>query len=186
MVSVTASAVLLSLMTISGQAVGGSPDRFNVGTPATAADIAAQDIDVSPDGRGLPKGSGSVAQGKSVYAKACASCHGLQGEGASASQLAGAKLVSPSAMAADAKVPRDIGNYWPYATTLFDYIRRAMPYDSPGSLSSDEVYATTAYLLHLNGLIDADARVDASTLPKIAMPALRYFRKDRREMGEEL
>ncbi|WP_439100462.1 c-type cytochrome [Congregibacter sp.] len=168
------------------QASAESSASMGLGTIASAAEIAARDIDVSPDGRGLPSGSGSVAAGKAVYAKTCANCHGDAGKGASAAALAGGERVSPDALAADRSLVRDIGNYWPYATTLFDYIRRAMPYESPGSLSDNQVYASTAFILYLNGLLDADSTLDARTLPTITMPALQYYRDDNRASGGEL
>ena len=131
------------------------PPRFGFGRPAGEADIAPWDIDVGPDGEGLPEGSGTPAAGAAVYATKCAHCHGLEGEGG-----ANDRLVTP----ADGSAGRTIGAYWPYATTLFDYVRRAMPYDRPGSLTDQEVYDVTAWLLLQNGLIEAGDRVDRSTL----------------------
>ena len=120
---------------------------------------------VFPDGHGLPSGRGSVELGKDVYARACAACHGSQAEGGTADALSGAD------MALDSTTPdKVIGNYWPYATTLFDFIQRAMPLSAPKSLSTDEVYAVTAYLLFLNGLVGADTTLDAASLAAIEMP----------------
>lgn len=154
--------------------------RYEIGSPASQAAISRIDIDVLPDGRGLPPGTGGVSDGKRLYAARCAHCHGEKGQGGAASALAGNSRVNPAAMAADKTLVRTIGNYWPYATTLFDYIRRAMPFDQPGSLTDSQVYAITAYLLYLNELLEPDAVLDAASLPNVAMPAQPYFRTDRR------
>ncbi len=110
------------------------------------------DIDVRPDGQGLPPGHGNVRDGAALYAARCAGCHGARGEGAAAEALAGGQ-----GSLASAKPLRTVGSYWPYATTLFDYVRRAMPFDAPQSLSADETYAVSAYVLHLNGLLPEEA-----------------------------
>jgi S-disulfanyl-L-cysteine oxidoreductase SoxD len=137
----------------------------DIGTPATAADIAAWNIDVAPDGRGLPAGSGDVAMGAQVFASKCAACHGAAGQGGLGDPLVGGRGTLTSA-----KPKRTVGSYWPYATTLFDYINRAMPYNAPKSLSADEVYAVCAFLLNQNGIVPGDARLDAQSLPKVKMP----------------
>lgn len=157
------------------------PERFRIGADATAADIAARDINVMPDGEGLPEGSGTVDEGRKIYEKACLQCHGVEGQGGSAAALAGGETVEPASMAADRAVTHTIGNYWPWATTLFDYTRRAMPYDRPGSLANDEVYAVTVYMLYLNELVGPDTRLDAASLPRVRMPAARFFRPDGRD-----
>lgn len=136
-----------------------------LGVEATAAQVAAWDISVPPDGAGLPAGSGSVAEGSRVYAAKCQSCHGEAGRGQPNDALAGGR----GTLATAAPV-RTVGSYWPYATTLFDYIRRAMPLLQPQSLTSDEVYAVTAYVLSLNGIVEADAVLDAESLPGVDMP----------------
>ncbi|HEU0116620.1 MAG TPA: cytochrome c [Thermomicrobiales bacterium] len=140
--------------------------RFGFGTPATPEQIAGWDIDIAPDGKGLPPGSGSVAQGDALFAKLGAKCHGAKGEGTDAAPT----LVGGIGSLNTAKPVKTVGSYWPYATTLFDYIRRAMPADKPQSLTPDEVYALCAYLLHLNGIVPADAVMDATTLPQVVMP----------------
>lgn len=144
--------------------------RFGIGRAATPEVLAAWDIDVRADGRGLPPGHGSVRDGAALFGARCAACHGAMGEGGSADALAGGQgsLATP-------KPVRTVGSYWPYATTLFDYIRRAMPFDAPQSLSADETYALSAYVLHLNGLLPEDAVLDAGTLPKVAMPNRHGF-----------
>jgi len=116
---------------------------YGIGTPLTQQDVAAWSIDVAPDGRGLPAGSGDVLTGAHIFAAQCAACHGAQGQG-----LIGDALVGGQGTLATAKPKRTIGSYWPYATTLFDYIRRAMPYNAPESLSANEVYAVCAFLLN--------------------------------------
>lgn len=151
------------------------PARWLIGQPLGAEQLQKIDIDVLPDGRGLPEGQGAVTEGRVIYDTQCAACHGADGIGGSYGSLAGGGPVDPATMAADRSYQRTIGNYWPYATSLFDYIRRAMPYNKPGSLSSDELYAVTGYLLFLNGLISADSIMSASTLPDVAMPARDYF-----------
>jgi mono/diheme cytochrome c family protein len=156
------------------------PAQFGLGHAATPAEIAALDIDVSPNGTGLPPGSGTPEQGATIFAATCASCHGKNGEGMPPAypQLVGGPKVFN--FATDYKIPRTIGNYWPYATTVFDYIRRAMPLTAPGSLTADQTYAVTAYLLNREGLLPAGATLDARSLPAIQMPARSHFVPDDR------
>jgi hypothetical protein len=148
------------------------PPRFGVGRPATPAEIAALDIDIGPDGKGLPPGRGTAAEGAITYAAKCASCHGKSGTEGPNDVLVG-RGAFPSGSVTDAR--RTIGNYWPYATTVFDYIRRAMPTTAPGSLKDDEVYGLVAFLLAANAIVPADAVMDAATLPKVVMPARDKF-----------
>ena len=157
------------------------PRRFGLGHPPTAATVAAENIDVSPNGEGLPSGNGTPAQGAAIYAGACASCHGANGEGKPPQypQLIGGPRGAFN-FASDPKIPRTIGNYWPYATTVFDYIRRAMPLTAPGSLSADQTYAVTAFLLNREGLIPDGAVMDARSLPAVQMPARSHFVSDDR------
>jgi len=138
------------------------PQRFDLGRAASTAQVAAVDIDVTPSGAGLPAGSGTAAQGAALYATNCASCHGANGEGKPPAypQLIGGPKGTFD-FASDFKIPRTIGNYWPYATTLFDYIRRAMPLAAPGSLTPDQTYAVTAYLLSREGIIPDGTSLDA-------------------------
>lgn len=161
-----------------GPARAGSParpERFGFGTPATRAQIEAWDIDVGPDGEGLPPGQGTVQEGSKVYARACAHCHGATGVEGPYNVLVGSLPRDSFPFARDPEIVATIGNYWPYATTVFDYIRRSMPFDDPGSLSDEQVYALTAWLLWRNGLIDEDAVMDAKTLPAVEMPAKSHF-----------
>ncbi|WP_250501150.1 cytochrome c [Caballeronia sp. GAWG1-5s-s] len=146
-----------------------------IGTPLNATEIAAWNIDVAPDGRGLPAGSGDVATGAHIFAAKCAACHGANGEGGLGDRLIGGR----GTLATDKPV-RTVGSYWPYATTLFDYIRRAMPYNAPQSLSADEVYALSAWILNRNGIVPDDARLDAHSLAAIRMPNRDGFVPDPR------
>ena len=173
------------LLTAAGQAFAQAPARYGIGRAATPAEIAAIDIEVRPDGTGLPAGSGSSSAGAPIYASKCAQCHGATGKEGPNDVLVGRVPGDGFPFAADPKVPHTIGNYWPYATTVFDYIRRAMPTTAPGSLSNDEVYALTAFLLHANGIIDAGAVMDKGSVPKVAMPARRYFVPDARKQAAE-
>jgi cytochrome c len=159
---------------------------LGLGRPATAADIRALDIDVMPDGRGLPSGRGSAVEGAAVYSAKCASCHGVQGAGGPAERLAGRTPGDSFAFATDPSLARTIGSYWPYATTLYDYTARAMPFRQPGTLTPDETYAVVAYLLFLNGVIAEDAVIDRSSLPQVRMPARERFVPDNRRGGREV
>jgi cytochrome c len=139
-----------------------------------------------PDGRGLPQGRGSVAEGAAVYAAKCASCHGANGEGGSADRLVGRNEGDSFAHATDPKLVRTVGSYWPYATTLFDYTARAMPFQRPGTLTPNETYGLVAYLLFQNGIVKEDAVMDQTTLPKVAMPARDKFIVDDRKGGKTI
>lgn len=154
------------------------PRSFGFGRTANPEAIARIDIDIRPGGQGSPPGTGSVASGKRIYDAKCASCHGKNGKEGPSSILVGAM--------GDTTKAKTIGNYWPYATTLFDYVRRAMPYNLPGSLSDNEVYHLTAFLLFKNKIIDSATVVNARTLPQIKMPAQRRFVNDDRRGGPEV
>ncbi|OLC12782.1 MAG: hypothetical protein AUH29_15315, partial [Candidatus Rokubacteria bacterium 13_1_40CM_69_27] len=149
------SAVVLALALGSSAAFGEGP---NLGKPIDPAEIAAWDISISPDGTGLPAGSGTSAQGARIYAQKCAMCHGENGKGGSnAAVVGGGPLTSIETV-------KTIANFWPYATTVFDFIRRAMPWQQPRTLTNDEVYALTAYILALNKLIGENDPMSAETL----------------------
>jgi S-disulfanyl-L-cysteine oxidoreductase SoxD len=143
-----------------------SADAPQFGAPTSQADIAAWDISIGPDGAGLPPGSGTATKGESVYVAKCQGCHGEKGAGKPNDPLVG----GAGTLAGDKPAAKTVGSYWPYATTLFDYVRRAMPFDHPKSLSNEEVYAVTAYVLQLNGIVGADDVIDAQSLPKVKMP----------------
>jgi S-disulfanyl-L-cysteine oxidoreductase SoxD len=148
---------------------------YRIGRAATPAEIAGWSIDIDRYGNNLPPGSGSVNHGREVYDQQCVACHGAKGEGGVGDRLVGGQgtLATPDPV-------KTVGSYWPYAPTLFDYIRRTMPQNAPESLSNDDVYAVSAYILHLNGLLPAEATVDAGTLSAIKMPNQKMFVGDPR------
>jgi S-disulfanyl-L-cysteine oxidoreductase SoxD len=146
-----------------GGARAESPDLGRVATPD---EIAAWDISIDPSGANLPAGSGSARQGEIIFAAKCAACHGEKGGGKPNDQLVG----GAGTLTGDKPPVKTVGSYWPYATTLFDYIRRAMPLNESKTLASDEVYALAAYILALNGVIGEDDVMNAQTLPQVKMP----------------
>jgi mono/diheme cytochrome c family protein len=148
---------------------------YGIGRAATPAETAGWNIDIDRYGNNLPPGGGSVNHGREVFAEQCAACHGAKGEGG-----IGDRLVGGQGTLATSEPVRTVGSYWPYAPTLFDYIRRAMPQNAPQSLGNDDVYAVSAYILNLNGLLPADARLDAKTLGAIKMPNRGMFVGDTR------
>lgn len=140
---------------------------------ATPAEISAWNIDIDPTGAGLPPGRGTVPQGAGIYANKCAICHGPTGTEGPKDRLVGGH----GSLATDQPI-KTIGSYWPYATTLYDYIYRAMPLTAPQSLTPDESYSVVAWLLHQNGIVPADAVIDAQTLPRVTMPNRAGFVSD--------
>ena len=147
--------------------VAGATDAPRFGQPIGPNDLAPWDISIGPDGGGLPAGSGTPAQGATVYAeRGCALCHGERGSGGPSGPLVGGGPLNTS----DRDPVKLIGNYWPYATTIFDYTRRAMPWNQPKTLTNDEVYALTAYILALNKIIGENDVMNAEALPKVRMP----------------
>ena len=165
------SAVLLvASVTLSAQ----SP-RDQVGRPPTPDEIRELGSAIAPDGTGLPAGSGTVAAGRDIFAAQCARCHGPNGEGD-----IGARLVGGQGTLATPRPLKTVGSFWPYATTLWDYINRAMPFDRPGLLQPPEVYAVVAYVLNLNGIVEPDRMIDATSLPKVKMPNRDGFVADPR------
>ena len=161
------SASLLSAM-MTGASLAETP---NLGKPIDEGAIAAWDISILPDGTGLPKGSGTPAQGAPIYAEKCAACHGDNGKGGGPA----AALVSDNVIAGISASQKTIKNFWPYSTTIFDFVRSAMPFQAPRSLTDDEVYALTAYILAENKLIGANDMMNAQTLPKVKMPNRENF-----------
>lgn len=149
-------------------ATGASAEGF--GTAASESDIDKVTLTVMPDGEGLPEGSGSAEQGAEVYALHCAACHGAEGEGGLANQLVGGR----GTLGSDKPV-KTLGSYWPYATTVFNYLRRSMPYTQPMSLTNDEYYALTAFLLNKNDIVPADRVLDKDSLPAVVMPNREGF-----------
>jgi len=161
----TRSAALALALAFVLAATVAAADGPNLGKPISEADIAPWDISIMPDGTGLPAGSGTAAQGAKLYAELCSACHGDNGKGG---EHGAAVVGGPPRATLDGG--KTIRNYWPYATTLFDFIRRAMPYSLPNSLGNDEVYALTAYILALNQLIGENDAMTAQTLPQVRMP----------------
>ena len=160
-----ASALAIFLVTACGPCGSAAPAGPGLGTAATAEEIAGWDVSIPPDGSGLPPGAGTAKAGAPIFAAKCASCHGEHGEGLSAEELVG----GIGSLASDNPV-LTVGSYWPYATTLFDYVRRAMPPEAPFSLSADEIYAVCAYILYLNRIVGADDELNVKTLPAVKMP----------------
>jgi cytochrome c len=151
------------LLVLSPAALAEGPE---LGRLATADEIASWDISIGPSGAGLPPGSGTPKQGEAVYAGKCVACHGEKGVGKPNDQLVGGR----GSLSGDQAPIKTVGSFWPYATTLFDYVRRAMPLGAPKSLSDDEVYAVAAYILRLNDIIGEADVMDAHTLPEVQMP----------------
>jgi cytochrome c len=166
---------VLAVLVLAAVARAQTQSPYGIGRPATPAEITGWNIDIDRDGNNLPPGSGSVSHGRKVFDQQCAACHGANGEGGVGDKLAGGQgtLATPEPI-------RTVGSYWPYAPTLFDYIRRAMPQNAPQSLSNEDVYAVSAYILNLNGLLPADATLDAKTLSAIKMPNRSTFVGDPR------
>jgi S-disulfanyl-L-cysteine oxidoreductase SoxD len=161
--------VIVALAFGAGTAFAQSP---GLGKPISEADVAAWDIAVMPDGTGLPPGSGTAVQGTKVFAEKCAVCHGDGGKGGPVARnpLFGGRPVSDGI-----DTPKTIGNFWGYATTIFDFTRRAMPFNQPRTFTADEIYATTAYILFLNKIIGENDVMNAETLPKVKMPNADNF-----------
>ena len=166
---------ILALTMVASFARAETPGHYGIGRTATDAEIAGWNIDIGRNGENLPPGSGTVAHGKEIFAKQCAACHGDKGEGG-----VGDRLVGGQGTIATAKPIKTVGSFWPYAPTLFDYIRRAMPQNAPQSLNSEDVYAVAGYILYLNGLLPAEATLDAERLSAIEMPNRNLFVGDSR------
>ena len=170
-----AALAVLALTMVASPVRAETQGHYGIGRTATDAEIAGWNIDIGRNGENLPPGSGTVSQGREVFAQQCAACHGDKGEGG-----VGERLVGGQGTIATPKPIKTVGSFWPYAPTLFDYIRRAMPQNAPQSLSNEDVYAVSAYVLNLNGLLPADATLDAKTLAAIKMPNRDKFVGDPR------
>jgi cytochrome c len=168
--------VLLVSLLLATTMVCGQSRKYNLGRTATSQEIQTRDISISPTGEGLPSGQGSAKDGRRLYVAQCASCHGVRGD---------VRPGNTPGAGDQGTIDRDknlttVGSYWPYATTVWDYINRAMPYQQPGSLSPDDVYSITAYVLYLNGIAGENEVLNAKTLPKIVMPNRDGFVPDPR------
>jgi mono/diheme cytochrome c family protein len=170
---------LIAIAALSSAAA--DPQRYQLGRHATAADIAAVGISVGPDGRGLPAGHATAHEGRPLYESTCAACHGPRGEG----NATYPPLVGGTGTLTNAQPILTIGSYWPYATTVWDYINRAMPYQNPGTLTTQQVYALTAYLLYLDGIVGERQSIDQNTLSKVLMPNRNRFTVDPRPDVEQ-
>ena len=167
------AALLLALWV--AQASFAQAPTYGVGHTPTGEEIKAWDIAIGTDGNELPPGRGTVAAGKEVYTKRCVECHGADGKSGKHDMLVGGQGTLQSE-----KPVKTVGSYWPYATTLWDHIHRAMPFDKPGTLTTDQVYAVSAYLLFLNGIIGEKEVMDALSLPNVKMPNRNGFVSDPR------
>jgi len=172
------SAILLAG---AGMLAAQSP-KYGVGRPPSADQIRELGAAIAPDGTGLPEGSGTVAEGREVFAAKCSRCHGEKAGGD-----VGPALVGGQGTLATAKPVKTVGSFWPYATTVWDYVNRAMPFDQPGLLTPPQVYAVVAYILNLNGIIANDQVMDAKSLPKVKMPNRDGFVADPRpDVGKKV
>ncbi|MEP6781657.1 MAG: c-type cytochrome [Gemmatimonadaceae bacterium] len=164
------------------------PDHYGLGLPAPAATIAALDTDVDTTGAGLPPGQGTPAEGALVYKAKCAACHGQKGEGIKPFPPLIQRIAANDSFpwATNAGAPKTVGNYWPFATTLYGYIRHSMPQSMPGSLAPDEVYEVVAYILAENGVLARDATLNAQSLPLVKLPMRKRFIIDTRRGGAEV
>jgi S-disulfanyl-L-cysteine oxidoreductase SoxD len=172
----TRSGIVLAVVFAGGATLAAQSPRFGVGRLPTPDEVRGLGAAIAPDGGGLPEGSGTVAEGRTVYAARCASCHGPAGEGGGV----GAALVGGTGTLTTTRPLKTVGSFWPYATTVWDYVNRAMPFDQPGLLKPAEVYAVVAYVLNLNGIVAEDAVMNSSTLPTVRMPNREGFIADPR------
>ena len=171
----TALYVTCALTAVAIAALGQS-QQYKLGRPATPEEVRELDISVAPDGSGLPKGRGTVVQGERIYETLCANCHGDRGQG----MLQYPALAGGRGTLNSSNPLRTVGSYWPYATTVWDYIHRKMPYARPGTLTPDQTYAVTAFVLYLNGMLDKEAELNETTLPRVIMPNRNGFVPDPR------
>lgn len=180
-VLVAVSAHFLLQLSLGAQAAAAAelPGKYDLGRTPTTAEVEAWSITVMPDGTGLPAGRGSVAEGGSIYAAKCASCHGVTGAEGPYETLVGTRSIAEFIRVGE-RPKRTIGNLWPHAPVLFDYIRRTMPFAEPGSLNANELYSVVAWLLYRNGVVPENAIIDAASLRSVRMPAAGVFVEDPR------
>ena len=176
--------ITMVVLVMLGSAIVVAQKPLGIGRAATAEEIRKIDIDVMPDGRGLPDGKGTAAEGAKIYAAKCQSCHGANGIGGSADRLVDRESGKNWDFATNPKLVKAVGNYWPYATTLYDYTQRAMPFMQPGTLTPDETYSLVAYILALNKIVPDDAVMNRTTLPAVKMPSRDRFVPDNRKGGK--
>jgi cytochrome c len=167
------------IVTQAAQAQQGYPARVDLGTPLTAQDLAKA-FAIPPDGRGLPLGKGTYAEGQKIYVESCAACHGDKLQGIPTAGIGGDKLIGGRGTLTSATPVKTVESYWPYATTVFDYVKRAMPFNSPGSLSDEQVYSVVTYLLAEANIVPKNAVLDAKSLPAVRMPNRDGFVPDPR------
>jgi S-disulfanyl-L-cysteine oxidoreductase SoxD len=163
-------------LTVVAMVALGQSRQYNLGRPATPEEIRELDISVAPDGTGLPKGHGTVLQGQHIYETLCANCHGDRGQG----MLQYPALAGGQGTLKSNNPLRTVGSYWPYATTVWDYIHRKMPYARPGTLTPDQTYAVTSFVLYLNGILGKETELNETTLPRVKMPNRNGFVPDPR------
>lgn len=180
------STIVMVVLALVGGCRRAGHTRLGLGRAATPQEIQAWDIDVRPDGTGLPPGRGTASQGAVIYGRKCAACHGRTGVEGPFDRLVGREPRQGFPFGRDPRLVRTVGNYWPYATTLYDYVNRAMPLTAPGSLKADEVYGLVAFLLWRNEIIADTAVMDAQTLPRVVMPARDRFVVDDRRGGPDI
>jgi cytochrome c len=173
------SAACLAFTALGASVQAQEQTHYGFGSSASPDELA-KFVSVSPDGRGLPAGSGDAAKGKQVFASTCAACHGEHLEGNPAKGIGGDKLIGGRGSLATKAPIKTVESYWPYSTTLFDYVKRAMPFNAPGSLSDDDVYNVVAYILSEAKVIASGQEINASTLPKVVMPNRNGFEPDPR------
>ena len=164
-----------AMVLLAAAALAAQSAKYGVGRAPTEDEIRGSGLAIAPDGTGLPEGSGTAVAGREVFATLCSRCHGDKGEGG-----IGPPLVGGQGTLATAKPLKTVGSFWPYATTVWDYVNRAMPFDQPGLLKPPQVYAVVAYILNLNGIIGSDQVIDAKSLPKVKMPNRDGFVPDPR------
>ena len=169
------NAMVFAVALLSAGRLAAQSPKYGVGEPATPDQIRGLGISIAPDGSGLPEGSGTPAAGREIFLASCSRCHGEKAEGG-----VGPALVGGQGTLRTAKPVKTVGSFWPYSTTVWDYINRAMPFDKPGVLKPAEVYAVVAYILNLNGIIGDNESLDAKTLPKVKMPNRDGFVPDAR------